>query len=132
MKNYAYFFTRQDISPEQQIVQTAHAALQLGVESQRWTQKDWDDTNKDVGCRSHVHPSEIDPAETYFTVVGVRNLEALKAVQSILLQFKFRFEMFFEPDLNDGEFTSIAVYPIPETEKGPLAAFNLLKVGGRH
>ncbi len=132
MNNYAYFFTRQDISPEQQIVQTAHAALQLGVNSQRWTGKDWDETTKDVGMRDHVRPDEIVAEETYFTVVGVRNLKALEAVMSILRQFKFRFEAFNEPDLNGGEITSIAVYPIPETEKGPLEAFNLLKVGGRH
>ena len=39
MRHYAYFFTRQDISPEYQVVQTAHAAFQLGVNSQRWKAK---------------------------------------------------------------------------------------------
>lgn len=131
MKNYAYFFTRQDLSPEQQIVQTGHAAFQLGVASQRYTQKEWDGAATDLGLADHVRPDAINPEETHFTVIGVRNLEALNAVKMILLQFKFRFEAFFEPDLNEGEITSIAVYPIPETEKGPLAAFNLLKIEGR-
>ena len=128
MKHFCYFFTRQDISPEQQIVQTAHAAFQLGVNTQRWTDEDWDQTNKDIGMSNHIRPNEIIAEDTYFTVVGVRNSKALEAVMSILLNFKFRFEAFHEPDLNEGEITSIAVYPIPETEKGPLEAFNLLKV----
>lgn len=29
-KRYAYFFTRQDIDPEHQLVQTAHVSLELG------------------------------------------------------------------------------------------------------
>lgn len=120
MRHYAYFFTRQDISPEYQVVQTAHAAFQLGVNSQRWTDKPLE--NQQV-------MDEVAPEETYFTVVGVRNLTALKAVESILTQFNIMYEKFFEPDLNGGEFTSIAVYPIAEDKKGPLDAFNLLTIG---
>lgn len=121
MKYYSYFFTRQDMSPEQQIVQTAHAALKLGVNSV---------VNQDV--ESDVpYNQPINPDETYFTVVGVRDLGALYAVQSILDKFGYRYEVFVEPDMND-EPTSIAVYPVSEYMKGPLNAFNLLKVGGRH
>ena len=120
MKYYSYFFTRQDISPEYQVVQTAHAAFQLGVNSQRWTDKPLE--NQQV-------MDEVAPEETYFTVVGVRNLTALKAVESILTQFNIMYEKFFEPDLNGGEYTSIAVYPIAEDKKGPLDAFNLLTIG---
>lgn len=120
MRHYAYFFTRQDISPEYQVVQTAHAAFQLGVNSQRWTDKPL--VNQQV-------MDEVSPDETYFTVVGVRNLTALRAVESILTQFNIMYEKFFEPDLNGGEFTSIAVYPIAEDKKGPLDAFNLLTIG---
>ena len=128
MKTYAYFFTRQDLSPEQQIVQTAHAALQLGVNSQRWTKNEWNET-RDTKTQPHLMPDLIDATSTHFTVVGVRNLEALNAVQEILEKFGFRYEVFFEPDLGTGENTSIAVYPIAETSRGPLMAFNLLKVG---
>ena len=128
MKTYAYFFTRQDLSPEQQIVQTAHAALLLGVNSQRWTKNEWNETGDTYG-QPHLMPDLINAEETHFTVVGVRNLDALNAVQEILEKFGFRYEAFFEPDLNNGEHTSIAVYPIAETSRGPLLAFNLLKVG---
>jgi len=108
MKKYVYFFTRQDISPEQQLVQTSHVALKLGVE----------------------YGSVINPDNTYFTVIGVRNREALEAVAEILIKFNFRFEVFSEPDLND-EITSIATTPIDEDNRGALLAFNLLKFG-RH
>lgn len=127
MTVYSYFFTRQDISPEQQIVQTAHAALQLGVNSQRWTKDEWVDTTQ----QPHLLPDLIRAEETHFTVVGVRNLEALLAVELILDKFGFRYERFFEPDLNQGEPTSIAVYPIADTARGPLMAFNLLNIGRR-
>jgi hypothetical protein len=127
MKTYAYFFTRQDLSPEQQIVQTAHAALQLGVNSQRWTKNEWSETVQ----QPHLMPDLINAADTHFTVVGVRNLDALNAVEEILNKFGFRYEVFFEPDLGAGENTSIAVYPIVETARGPLLAFNLLSINRR-
>lgn len=120
MRHYAYFFTRQDISPEYQVVQTAHAAFQLGVNSQRWKAKPPE--NQQV-------MDDVVPEETYFTVVGVRNLTALNAVETILSKFGIAYTIFFEPDLNGGEYTSIAVYPIAEDKKGPLDAFNLLTIG---
>lgn len=105
MKRYAYFFTRQDIRPEQQLVQTAHVAMKLGTKL--------DDAD--------------DPDNTYFTCVGVRNSEALAAVQKILQAFKIKYELFFEPDLNGGEYTALAVYPVDEDKRDILLAFNLLK-----
>lgn len=119
MKYYAYFFTRQDISPEQQLVQTAHAALKLGVASQRW----FGDKPKNQQVLE-----DLDPDQTYFTCVGVRDRAALAAVMKILDQFGIYYEMFFEPDLNDGEPTSVAVYPIAEDKRDILFAFNLLKM----
>ena len=119
MKHYAYFFTRQDISPEYQVVQTAHAAFQMGVNSQRWI---------DSHPQKQQVMDEIQEKNTYFTVVGVRNLDALLAVTTILDKFVFKYEVFHESDLN-GEPTSIAVYPIAETDRGPLLAFNLLTIG---
>jgi hypothetical protein len=104
-KRYAYFFTRQDIFREYQLVQTAHVALKLGAK-----------------LGENEYPDNI-----YFTCVGVRNLEALEAVEKILSKFGFRYEKFFEPDLNEGEYTAIAVYPVDEDKRDVLLAFNLLK-----
>lgn len=102
MKQYVYFFTRQDISPEQQLVQTAHVALKLGAAREGL---------------EHVH----------FTVIGVRNLEALEAASALLLRLGHPFISFDEPDLG-GETTSIVTaIPINEDERGELLAFNLLR-----
>lgn len=107
-KIYMYLFTRQDMSGEQQIVQTAHAAFKMG--------------HVIGGGRL---AKTINPDQTYFTVIGVRNLDALGAVMDILDKFDFLYETFFEADIG-GEPTSIALYPISENDKGILLAFNLL------
>jgi hypothetical protein len=86
-------------------VQTAHVAYKLG-------------------CRVDKN---ADPDNTYFICVGVRNLEALKAVAKILDQFNFHYERFIELDLNNGEITALAVYPVDEDKRDILIAFNLLK-----
>jgi hypothetical protein len=104
-KRYAYFFTRQDIFKEYQLVQTAHGAYKLGS----------------------VLGKDADADNTYFTCVGVRNIEALMAVENILVKFGFKYEYFVEPDLNGGEMTAIAVHPIDEDKRDILLAFNLLK-----
>jgi hypothetical protein len=125
MKHFAYFFTRQDMSPEQQIVQTAHAAFQLGVHSQRVFDNKTAAGDGFVPCQFN---EDVRPEETYFTLIGVRDLGALEAVERILKKFGYRYEMFYEPDLKNGEFTSIAVYPISEFHRDVLMAFNLLKI----
>lgn len=104
MKRYVYFFTRQDIFKEYQLVQTAHVALKLGASVK----------------------FKDDPDNTYFTCVGVRNRDALLAVEEILQKFGFEYESFVEPDLNN-EVTALAVYPVDEDKRGVLLAFTLLK-----
>ena len=125
MRYYSYFFTRQDISPEQQIVQTAHAAFQLGVHSQRAIVDKTASGDGYVPCQFN---DKVNPEQTHFTLIGVRDAGALNAVERILKKFGYRYEKFFEPDLKDGEFTSIAVYPISEYDRDVLMAFNLLKI----
>lgn len=125
MKYYAYFFTRQDISPEQQIVQTAHAAFQLGVYSQRAMEPKYAEGD---GYVPALFNEAVRPEETHFTVIGVRDLGALNSVERILQKFQYRYEKFYEPDLRDGEITSIGVYPISEYHRDVLMAFNLLTV----
>lgn len=107
MKQYVYFFTRQDISPEQQLVQTAHVA---------------------ASNATFFSESILDINRTYFIVLGVKNLEALKASMNILESFSFKYTYFVEPDLNN-EITSIAVEPLYEDDPDIdiFKAFNLLK-----
>ena len=121
-KHYVYIFVRQDLSNEQQAVQAAHATMQMGVESQRRGPRD--------EFIPHQTGVDVHPKKTYFTLVGVRNLEALEGVASILEKFNIRHETFIEPDIAppSGEPTAIATYPIREDLRGPLLAFNLLKM----
>jgi hypothetical protein len=121
-KYYTYIFVRQDISPEQQAVQAAHATFKLGVEAMRRGDKE---VAKDKV--PYQLPAEIRPNQTYFTLIGVRNLDALLAAKDILEKFGFMHQTFFEDDLG-GEPTAIACHPIREDHRGPLLAFNLLKM----
>ncbi len=106
-KKYVYIFTRQDISPEYQLVQSAHAAMK-------------------VGRNAYIADKSFDPDNTYFTVVGVRNQEALFAVGRLLSHYGFRHVEFVEPDIGD-QLTSIATYPIPEDRRDVLLAFSWLR-----
>lgn len=124
-KYYSYFFTRQDISPEQQLVQTAHAAFKLGSCMEKNIPGEGLTAEKKSGRR--VITKKTNPDETYFTVVGVRDVPALEATISILKEFGYAHEVFYEPDIGN-EPTSIAVYPIHEIDRGALMAFNLLKM----
>jgi hypothetical protein len=104
VRMYTYVFIRQDLSIEQQMVQIGHVCMKLGVNVP--------DANADT---------------THFVLVGVRNEEALLAVESILDSFDFDYVM-FEEDKPKAHFTAIATHPIPENRKGPLRAFNILQV----
>jgi len=121
-KYYAYFFTVQDMTPEQQIVQTAHAALKLGA----YSNQEWDKgAERDLLTNSQI--KDFNPNNIYFTVVGVRNDLAMEGVISILEKFDYQFTVFAEPDQGN-RITSVATYPIREDCRGALHAFNLLTV----
>jgi hypothetical protein len=103
VRRYSYFFTRQDIFEEYQLVQTAHAALELG---------------------SHLSSEEVQ--DLHFTCCGVEDLEALESVERVLTVMKVPFITFKEPDIGN-EKTAIGVYPIEEHKRGVLRSYNLLR-----
>lgn len=100
---YTYVFVRQDLSPEYQLVQAAHATMVLGQKM----------------------PSHYNPKETYFTVIGVPNEWELKEVKRILNENGFPFEEFIEPDIGD-EITAVATHPIHWLKRKPLKSYKLL------
>ena len=102
-KEYVYVFTRQDISPEQQLVQSAHATLVLG--------------NK-------LKHKSVD--ELYFAVIGVPNLLELGHVMQNLNRHKHEFVTFYEPDLG-GTLTAVATFPIPDEKRGKLLEYKKLR-----
>lgn len=113
MRHYVYIFVRQDMSIEQQIVQTGHVTHQMG-----FYMSDYKGSDKQ---------EVADPANTNFVLVGVRNEEALEAVEDILAAFDFEHTSFIETYPKPHK-TAVATYPIKEPYKGVLKAFNLLKV----
>jgi len=104
LRNYSYFFTRQDISPEYQLVQTAHAALELG---------------------NTLTPEQV--KNLHFTCIGVADGEELDAVEHLLKTLGLRYVAFREPDFGN-RITSIAVEPIAENspKRRPLRSYELL------
>lgn len=103
VRNYTYFFTRQDIFDEYQLVQTAHAALELGA---------------------GLTPEEA--KGLYFTCCGVENLDALENVENVLQSMKLPYVAFREPDIGNQK-TAIGVFPVPEHRRGLLRNYNLLR-----
>jgi len=104
MKRYVYFFTRQDLTPEQQLVQTAHVAYKIG---------------STLGRKAKAN-------ETIFVCIGVRDRDGLWAVMRILDEFSYAYECFGEPDLDVG-ITAVAVHPVNEDKRDILLAFNTLR-----
>lgn len=103
IRKYSYFFTRQDIFDEYQLVQTAHAALELG---------------------SKLSSEEV--KNLHFTCCGVEDLDALEAVERVLQSMKLEYVVFREPDIGNQK-TAIGVYPVEEHKRGLLLNYNLLR-----
>jgi hypothetical protein len=103
VRRYSYFFTRQDIFDEYQLVQTAHVALELGAKLNAEQVKD-----------------------LHFTCCGVADVEELEAVERVLESMKVPYITFREPDIGNQK-TAIGVYPLEEHKRGLLRSYNLLR-----
>lgn len=97
-KQYAFFFVRQDMSPEYQLIQNSHVALKLGVE---------------------LAKENINSDDLYFACIGTENLDSLMEIYTDLLNRGVHVVPFYEPDLRN-ELTAIATFPISASEKGFL------------
>jgi hypothetical protein len=108
-RKYVYIFVRQDISPEYQAVQGMHAAFQLGYDLRDQNRIDWEQSR-----------------ELYFTVIGVKDEDALIETQIHLRERNIHGIGFREPDLGN-QITAIATAPIPIRERGDLLQYRLLR-----
>lgn len=106
VRKYSYFFTRQDMFEEYQLVQTSHAALELGA------------------LIAATEPESI--KGLHFTCCGVSTLYELEEVEEILKKMKVPYVVFREPDIGN-EKTAIGVYPLQEHKRGLLRNYRLLK-----
>jgi len=103
-KEYAFIFVRKDLSPEQIIVQSNHASIELGHRL--------GETGSSI---SNLH----------IALIGVDNLSALEDVGELLRKNNFDYTFFLEPDLNN-EMTAIASYPIKNSQKRFLRNYDKL------
>lgn len=85
---YVYIIVRQDLSLEQQLVQAAHATMELGA---------WMGIDKTI-------------EDPHFVVIGAADLDALGNFAEILARAGHDFVAFREPDI--GESTAIATWPL--------------------
>jgi hypothetical protein len=104
-RHYTYIFVRQDISPEYQLVQAAHAAMVAGRNM----------------------PKHHCPRKTYFAVCGVPDIYALNKVVKICRDNNFTVDTFYEPDIKG--YTASATHPIHWSQRGPLRDYPLLTFG---
>lgn len=93
MKKYSYFVTRTDISKEQQLVQTAHVALALGV---------------------MLTPREAN--HLFFCNLGVPYLSDIYDVMDKLHENNIEYVV-YRDSYYDDEITAIATFPITSSEE---------------
>jgi len=96
---YMYLFTRKDLSPQQQIIQTAHAAHIIGTK----------------------FPGDGAPNAV---LIGIHSENDLLGIKEYLDYFNIQSEMFYEPDIS--QHTAIATYPLEGDERIPLRKFGLM------
>jgi len=101
---YIYIFIRSDLSKEQQIIQSAHAIYEVGL--QRPQMKSGDAMSPNV------------------VLIDVSSEAELFEVQEYLKRNVIRHEMFYEPDIKAN--TAIATWPITGSLREPLIKFDTM------
>lgn len=105
-RKYVYIFVRQDLSPEYQLVQAAHAAAKMGHRTGSMPNEKFD--------------------QLYFSVIGVPDLAALAAAQKDFADRGHKTHAFIEPDIGN-VMTAFASEPIYMNERKGLLAYKRLK-----
>jgi peptidyl-tRNA hydrolase len=102
MKQYMYIAVRKDLSRSQQVVQSAHAAIEASAQYHSEQQE---------------HPSVI--------VLGVKNESKLHKFKDYVEENSLKYKLFREPDM-DNELTAVAVFPVSEDQKKMFKKYQLL------
>lgn len=98
---YMYLFIRQDLSPPQQIVQTAHAVDELNK---------WYKSGKDTN---------------HMVLFPAKHEDDLRSISERLERLGIEHEMFYEPDIS--AYTAIATRPLIGDERVPLRKYRLMQ-----
>ena len=101
---YAYIFVRQDISPEQQLIQFGHAACVMG---------------KNL-------PDEVCPKSLNFVGIGVKTEYDLFMAMDRMVRSDVSYHAFTEPDLRN-EITAVASVPVKGTAREAFKKYNTLR-----
>lgn len=113
-RHYVYIFVRQDIVPEQQAVQAAHATFVAGAA----IRADF------AGNAQRAKP--FDPNYTHFVLLGVRGLPELLAVESNTREHNIPTHVFYEGDM-DNEMTAFCTGIVTQEQRHVFAGHDLLK-----
>jgi hypothetical protein len=95
---------RKDLSPEQQAVQSCHAA----IEASRW-----------------LIPLDIE--HPHVIICGIDNQSKLNQAISKIKEADIRYQPFYEADI-DNELTAIATEPVYGEKRGIFKRYNLLRM----
>jgi hypothetical protein len=107
IRQYVYIFVRQDISPEYQLVQSAHAAAKMGFEMHK----------------NQMHPDVF--GGLYFACIGVPDIKGLKVAMDDAHSLGATTYPFYEPDIGN-ELTAVATSPILASERKRLLSYKRL------
>ncbi len=110
-RKYVYIFVRQDLNSEYQLVQAAHAAYVGGF---------------NLALSHQTQEDFTPPSETYFTVIGVPDLESLNEARGLVERKGYNAFTFTEPDIGN-QVTAFITSPIPAKDRGELLGYNLLR-----
>lgn len=100
--NYVYSWIRTDLSQTQQIIQSAHSALEAG--------------------REFGTPATV----SHLVLLQASSEATLKEVAEYLAECNIKFHLFFEPD-DDLGYTSITTEPIDKCQRKIFNHFKLYK-----
>jgi len=108
---YMYVFVRQDISPEYQAVQAAHAAAKMGSRYQEYSTSEWPAKRFD---------------ELYMTLIGVPDLAAMAVAMKDCNAVGATVYPFLEPDIGN-VLTAFATSPIRMQDRKRLLSYKKLR-----
>jgi hypothetical protein len=115
-RHYLYIFVRQDMVPEQQAVQAAHATFVAGAA-----------IRADFAGNAQ-RAKTFDPASTHFVLLGVRNLNALEEAKQLAEDAGINTHAFYEEDIGN-EMTAFTTGIVTQENRHVFAGYDLLKFG---
>lgn len=102
---YTYVFVRRDIPLHAQLVQSAHAALELGLQ---------------------LSPDKKPDKTSFLILLNADNQSHLNEIARYLDDHDIEFHKFFEPDYDMG-YTAICTEPLSQDKRKYFRKFNLWK-----